>query len=369
MQGNRILKEYFDDIYNKENNYEKTCSKINNKKQIKKIINIAAMFIMVVAIGIITPRIYAKISWNIEYKEFENRNVTTSEINIEEINDAEKINMEYVYQDNVGVKIDSIILTNDTFRMTVNMQIKEYEKINSDTFGYGFAIYDEENNIYVINERYNYGSGKLNQYGKKLYRELGLDFNTNNMYEKNLATAVNTNYISSKDGNILSEIELKTTKDFPKSKKIYVRIFDIGFTMTEENIEDDGKTNIENFENFVLSDSEWQFDINMPEKFYNRNEKDVILKDNIDGMELENAKISNTGLSLTINLNNKLKGRLNNKNVYISDESGNKYYSAPSIINDEKLELIFNINNVKENLYFNIETGEEKYKTQLMFEK
>lgn len=371
MQESKVVQDFFDNIYNKEKNYKKIYSKINKKEKIKKISNVVAIFIMIITIGITAPKIYAKISWNIEYKEFENRNIVNSEISSSIVNEAQKNDMEYIYQDDIGVKIDSIILTNNMLKIVVNMKIKDYKKINSDTFGYGFAIYDEENNIYAINERYNQGIGKLKQYGKKLYRELGLDFNENDMYGKNLATTINMDYTLSKEGNIISEIELKSLKGFPKSKKIYVRIFDIGFTMTETSISNNNRINIENFEDFILSESEWQFHINLPEEVSNNVEKKFILKDRIDGIELENAKLSNMILTLSIRQKNDFEKILDSRTIYISDENGNIYYASPAIIDNNTSNLMFtlNLDYTEEKLYLNIETSSKKYKVELILEE
>ena len=97
MSKNKVLKEYINNIYNKDRNYDIVFSKIKNKNNIRKILNIAAIFLITMMIGVTLPKIYAKIAWNIEYKEYEKREINTFK---EAINDAiedgyaEKLNMD-----------------------------------------------------------------------------------------------------------------------------------------------------------------------------------------------------------------------------------------------------------------------------------
>ncbi len=55
-------------------------------------------------------------------------------------------------------------------------------------------------------------------------------------------------------------------------------IFDIGYSLADYTDVDGIEFKINNPEDFPLSDSEWQFEIDVPEKFYNKNYKELMLK-------------------------------------------------------------------------------------------
>ena len=59
----------------------------------------------------------------------------------------------YIYKNDIGIKIDTLILTNDYFKINVNFKLPEDIELNTQTFRYGFAVYDENGNIYGIQER------------------------------------------------------------------------------------------------------------------------------------------------------------------------------------------------------------------------
>ena len=86
MQNNKELKNYLLDKYNKENNYYQILQKVKGSGNMKKrkILNIAAIILIVIILGAITPTIYAKIQWNIEYKEYQNRDINYGSASINE---------------------------------------------------------------------------------------------------------------------------------------------------------------------------------------------------------------------------------------------------------------------------------------------
>ena len=63
---------------------------------------------------------------------------------------------------------------------------------------------------------------------------------------------------NAEDKTIVTNVNLRATDKFPISKKIYIRIFDLGYVML------DSKTRTT--ENFTISDAEWIFEIDVPEK-------------------------------------------------------------------------------------------------------
>ncbi len=370
MSKNKVLKEYINNIYNKDRNYDIVFSKIKNKNNIRKILNIAAIFLITMMIGVTLPKIYAKIAWNIEYKEYEKREINTFK---EAINDAiedgyaEKLNMDYSYKNGIGVKIDSLMITKDSYIMNVNIKIDDYKNINSDTFDFGYAVYDENNNIYQVNDRYDYGTGLTEIYERKLCTELGIKYSDNDIYSINQATSSEKVKMLFKDGELQTQVIIKSLKGFPKSKKIYIRIFDIGFIMKDEKVKNSGKIEITDAEDFKLSDSEWQFELEIPERFYNRNTIELQLAEKINGIELKKAELSETALILEINMKDESINALNRDNIYITDEFENNYTYGSYSVNKGLAQISFNIEkkDLLKHLYLNISIGKYNEKIKL----
>ena len=151
---NKIWKKYVDEIHNQDANFEKirlrTKGVMNMKK---KLLNMAAVFVAIVVIGATSSQIYAQIKWNVEFKNYQNGPVGEAKGNLEIVRDsdyAEVLNMDYVTQDGVSVKVDSILLTDDCLDANLTFQFAEDKQVNAQTFRYGFAVYDENKNIYGV---------------------------------------------------------------------------------------------------------------------------------------------------------------------------------------------------------------------------
>lgn len=324
MHENKIFRELLENVYNKEKNYTDISSKI--KKVIdmkKKILKIVAVLLIVV-IGYTAQDIYAKIAWNISYEKYKNRNVITRSIALDEkAKDKyrENLNMDYIYQDKIGIKLNSLIIANDYCQIDLDIKLDEEIQIGEDNLQYGMVVYDENNNIYNISERWHKNEKQLT-YWKKLYKELGIKENQS----KELS---NTAQYSK------SKVTMTSIKGFPKSKKLYIRIFDIGY--------EDCKIDYEKMEviyrnDINLSNSEWQFEIDIPEKFYERTETQLKLGKEVEGIDIKKAELTQTGLSMIVNIK-QLKdfmlggmnmgseefGTLSKAAFYISDGDDNIY--------------------------------------------
>ncbi len=323
MSENRIFKEFCEKVYNKENNYSSICSKIKGGSGMKKkIFNIVAMLIIAVIVGTTAKGVYAKIVWNIAYEEYRNRNVITKSIAIDETAKnkySENLNMEYMYQDGIGIKLNSIMITNDYCQIDFDIKLEEEISKFEEKIRYGIAIYDENNNIYIIHE----WKHEKNLYMKKLYKELGLKSNNSN------------NILQSSASFKSSKLTMTSDVGFPKSKKLYVRMFDIGY----EDFEIDPKTLKDIYHNDIyLSDSEWQFEIDIPEKFYERTEIELKLLEEAKGIKLNKAELTETALTMNIEIDQMREFLLDGKDMekeefdklrnaafYISDEDDNIY--------------------------------------------
>lgn len=267
-------------IFTKEENVPeqltKTIQKTMGQKEEPKnkiiyytIRNVAVAMAVITLLGVATPSIYAQIKWNIEYKEFENRPV---EYGMASINQAieqgyeKNIDMEYVYHDNIGVKLDTLIITDEFFSMNLDFVFPKETKINTETFSYGYAVYDENKNVYgvldVISNLDVKEMAKGNGYWKKLYTEENIPYNKKEIFPRTISDSTQgATVITSKEGNIITKASMTTPKEFPRSKKLYIRIFNIGYTMNQYNEENPELSMSERFE---LTDAEWKLEVEVP---------------------------------------------------------------------------------------------------------
>jgi len=390
MSNKENIKNIVEQKLNKDMNYKNILSK--TKKHKMKFINIAAVFLVLV-IGLIgTSNIYARIKWNIEYKEFENRQF---EYMLGAVKDAydnkyeENIEMEYLFQDDVGVKIDSLMITDDYFKATVNFKFNKDIEINTDSFTYGYAVYDENKNIYGLLTPF----WKMeNNYWKNLYKELG--FEKYNIYGeitkgKNFAgdkwfstsssgAMVNT----SKENNLITEFSMDSRIGFPKSRTIYIRIFYISYWMVDFG-EVNGKQQLTSTEEFPITEAEYIFKIDVPEKFYERETIELKLSEDIPGVELERLEMTETGLTLSLKFDEYLRLIDDGRNMdgdefatrrddmlNITDEEGNRILSTSGGTNTTGgYEAKFDVSKYKFNgqkLYLNVQSRGVDYKVEII---
>lgn len=357
---NKIWKEYVDEIHNMDANFEKIRLKTKGVSSMKKkMLNMAAVFVGIVVIGATSSQIYAKIKWDIEFKEYQNRPVGEAKGNLDELREsdyAEVLNMDYVVQDGVSVKVDSILLTDDCFNAKVSFQFAEGKQLNSETFRYGYAVYDEENNIYGILSRTRVGDKKDNT-TPLIYRELGVKYNKHDIFTTQLNDSMGQELVKvDETERIVQENLVIRAKDtFPQSKKIYIQIFDLGYDMYDMSTVNYKKHTIDSKESFDITDAKWIFEIDVPEKFYERNTVELKLNEEIPDFEIEKATISET--SLVLNFKSQAYRNLITEG---KDMSGNELTKA---MND-----MLNITDSEGKVYQEIlggTKGEESYKMTL----
>lgn len=383
---NNIYENFSKEKFNKENNYKRILNKAKEEKNMKKIkvTNLVAVLAAIVIVACISPTIYAKIKWNIEFKEYQNREYETGNGTVEDAIESgyyENIQMDYVTQDNISVKVDSLIITDDYFESQINFKFSDEIQVDSQNFNYSFAVYDDENNIYAVYTRMHLKSNeKYDKVTPFIYEELGVKYNKNDVYAVQLCDQTKNEKISAKleDRNIISKIKLESNRGFPKSKKLYIRIFDLGYYVREN-----ANTELEQIEEFTISDAEWIFQINVPEKFYERETIELKLKDEIPGVEIEKIAVSEIGLVLKAKIDNFIdiikfgeNGDLNeweklkNEIINITDEEGNIYYEKNlSTLQKEnwfKFRYDINKNMLNKKLFLNIKVNGSQYTSELI---
>lgn len=300
----KVWKEYLDEIHNRDMNYEKIRWKTKGVSHMRrKILNVAAVFVAIVAIGATSSQMYAKIKWNVAFEEYKSRPVGEAKGNLDEVREsdyAEVLNMDYVTQDGVSVKVNSILLTDDCFDANLSFQFAEEKQVNSQTFRYGFAVYDENKNVYEIFS----ALGLTMQKGDRdntvpfVYEELGIKYDKRDLYSTQLSDGGGMGLIEVNEQNrtITSNINIRARDAFPKSKKIYIRVFDLGYDMYDMDPDEPHKINEK--EHFEITNAKWIFEIDVPDKFYERNTFELKLAEEIPDFELEKATLTETSLVL-----------------------------------------------------------------------
>lgn len=384
MLESKLLKNYLNEKYSKENNYYEILQKVKGSGTMKKrkILNIAAILLIVIMLGALTPSIYAKIQWNIEYQEYENRPINYGSATINEaIQEYEKnIQMDYIYKNDIGIKIDSLILTNDYFKINVNFRLPENIELNTQTFRYGFAIYDENNNIYGIQERMLFKDKKDVPYWEKLYKELGINYNKKDVFAVELNDSSGMGVITCQKGNIITYTQMTSNKGFPKSKKLYIRIFDIGYDLTELN---EDKTQILSAQNVNITNDEWIIELNIPEEFYTRQSINLKLANEVEGLKVSKAELTQTALVLKVEQEGLRKAVMDGRNlseeeftnkineaIHIEDEQGNtyNYTNLSTTENPEEIQLKFSLSqkDISKKLYLCVKINGKDYKVELI---
>ena len=364
MSKNAILNEYIMKKYdNKEEIYSEILTEIKYEKIVKKrIINIAAVFCFIIMSSLIGTSIYAKKNWEEEYKKYQERTIQKSNVEIvnKEVNTyTENLNMEYLYQEGLGIKIDSLLITDDSYEMTLNFDIVDEKKKKFDTFEFGYVIYDENNTIYDLSERSTFSSNVTKDYKKKFCKELNLKYDPSKNEPKQLRATQNITQEITENGKVLQTITMQSFEGFPKSQKIYVRIFNIGYSLANyEHSENNTILEIVESEDFKLYNSEWQFEINVPEKFYERESKEFKLEKDVEEFEIDKAILSDTGFILNIKHNYSIIN-INPDTINIIDEYGNKYYSSSGMSDDYMIKQVFSsINKNYKELYLELNIPE-----------
>ena len=372
---NKYLKEYVESKNNKELNYNEILSKVKGgsvmnifKIRFVKILATVGI-LLIVFVGI--PNVYAYIKWNAEFTEFMEIPRQTS---VGTKVDDELVEMNYIEKNGIKARVESLIASEDEVKIRLAFEFDNDIELNSKTFDYSYAVYDENNNIYAI---YNSSmNAKIDRLPELIYRELNVDYNKNDIYANQYATSTSMGNISANNRKIVNEIRLKSLKGFPKSKKLYLRILNLGYSMI--NVEE------KKIEEFNISKENWIFEVDIPERFYNSNSYDLKLKNEIEGVKLTKARITDTALTLTLEdktiaekLQNghKMKSdefaKMQEELIYIKDNTGNKIQMLEITSSENEIKVRFSVAKqyLDENmLYLNITKDGKTYKSELIKE-
>lgn len=301
----RMKNELFDEfkrrvaISNFEEKYENRRKSTMKKL---KIANVAAVLAVVVTIGCVTPTIYAKIKWNIEFYKYD-RGVETPRETIDyakESGFADKIEDDYVVKDGVGIKLESFLITDDTLDMRVNFKFAEEKEVNSGTFEFGYVIYDENKNIYDLQTRRHENMTQNQALMIAILEKLGVKYDPDALYDSFLNDGSCILAVESMEyRTIRRDITVRAKDVFPKSEKIYIEFFDLGYLMMDwEEIHGEYDPEQIDMEDFSITEEEWIFERDTSEKFSERDTLNLVLKDEIPDFQIEKCTLTESGMVL-----------------------------------------------------------------------
>ena len=385
---NEVLKEYLKNQNNIDENYRIILEKSKRKKsKLRRVLDVAAVGLVIMLIGTVSNQIYAKRQWDIKFEEYQNREYQFETVGIEESQDngyAEKIDMDYVFQNDIGVKINSVMITDDYFETYIDFKFPEDMPVSYKDFRFGYVVYDDENNIYSFQTRGRSANPKEKykfdyDYIKYLLKELNIKYNKlDGIRSICLDSSQHYGPVIASDTNILSTISMDSSKGFPRSKKIYIRIFDLGMSMLDYE-EKDGKIKVLDREDITLSDeAEWVFEINIPERIYNRETINLRLKDDIPGLEVEKIIVTESKLlikgkmdfnEILENTELQMHDELIHEKINITDTEGNMYYSLANASYGNEFYFGFDINKnmlEEKQLFLNVKIDGKVYTEELI---
>lgn len=352
----------------------------------KIVVGILVIILMAV-IGIIAYKLYELIDMDNMYQAF--KEIPTVETkgklsyNKEE-NYAKVEGMDYVFQDGIGVKIDSISITDDTFKANVNLKFnKEFDyKINYKMLDFSYAVYDENKNIYEISTRMRIDKNEKYDYNMIFMgKELGV-YGNKGLNRPHLASSSGSGNISSNESEriAINGIEIETRDKFPKSKKIYIKIFDIGYFEASKG--EDEKLNVKNFD---LSNAKWLFEFDIPEEMNKRETINLKLENEIPGLEISKITLTETKFVMNFKSEEYLNLIASGKDMVgdefrrkceemlnITDGEGNKYQeTGGGTTGDGGYSVSFNITkkDLAKKLFINFKVGDKEYKSELIESK
>ena len=177
----KTLKEHLENEYSKEKNYQKILYKEKKVVSMKrKILNIAAIFLVIIVAGVLSTNIYAEIQWNKEFDVYKNLPSVRTKGTLAEIKEdgyAEVIDTDYITQDGISIKINEMLLTDDVLDIDLTFKFDENVNVDYDRFGFGYSIYDEDKNVYAVSSRIHLEENiKVDNTARYLYKELGIKY-------------------------------------------------------------------------------------------------------------------------------------------------------------------------------------------------
>lgn len=234
---------------------------------------------------------------------------------------VQNVEMDYNIQNDLGIKLDSIIIDNSNIGIVFNYKIPSNLKSIDNIAIKDIVIKDEKNNII---------------------------FEDGN--EKSLSTGYAEEFAS--ENSIVKQAILLNNLNhtYPKSNNIYISFSTVNIFRNQKNI----KTITGN----------WNFDINVTDKFINRETIEYTAGQSKD-IEVISAELTSTGLDIEMKFKFPLNAENLGKNIKIQDNDENEYFLDKLSVENElttptiKTSFPITIYNAHDNLKLIIKTDKE----------
>ncbi len=327
---------------------EENLSSSQTEKELKFSINKIALFIFsltIISSGCILAINTFKKTDNINRKYALGRIINLNE----EKNYIGNVNMEYSYSGDIGIKVNNIILSDNDLDIILDLDFSK-KILNKNSVLVNYIVYDENNNIY------SYGDCNILDRSKnyrKFCRDMNINYQKENWRDNIYAKSQAQNNLLETDERLITQLAIKSDKRLPNSKKIFIRIFDIGYL---DNM---------NFSS-ISNNNEWILEINIPDEYYNRTNIELDAINSTKHFELNSAYITNTSMTLIAKLQG-VEGNISNK-VIVVDENGKEYESQLIYRNGNLFTLAFDIkkSTVTNKLYIKVLSNDEFEKIELV---
>lgn len=273
---------------------------------------------------------------------YKNKDINEKDINVSEY--VQNLNTEYQTKDNLSIKIDSILLDDRKIELII-----EYLYNDSITSAESKILITDENNniIYEEYELIDYYKNIFNIKNRKdfleyknINNEVTTDIVEDNRESEIFTARCMSNYINIESNKIKRRIKLYSnfkTKQFPRSKKMYIQLQDI--------VLKNGKSKLKEIKEKMI------FEITLDKKYTDLRKTEIYKEINIQSNHREffikRAELSNTQLLLEIKYNGIQDiSTLNLDSIQIWNEIDKEYVNAEGleILEDNMIFVNFDIN-------------------------
>ncbi len=246
----------------------------------------------------------------------------------------QNVDMDYMYFNNIGIKVNYIVMSDYNLDILFDLKFSGelLENVSHIELG-NLLIYDENNNLLFCG------------YNEKLAKKF---FDSNNIkyqgsvLDKSYESGYMCEPIETSPLHIKYKYAIRSVKGFPNSKKLYIS-FDSVSINNNSQANEKGK---------------WAFELNLPEKFYNRISKEYVLCEPNDFIKLKQATVTDTLMQITYIVLNKKAFFMD---YYITDSNGKRYNynivgSGRTVQNGNEVIITFplNLSSATEQLIFHI---------------
>lgn len=339
--------------------------KERRKSTIFKLTSIAATFLIVgMTIQVSAKQYYERKAW----EEFQDREITFGMGSVEQAVDngyKENIEMEYVYQDGIGIKMNSLVLSDTNLQLGIDFSFEKEIDTSSNykEFMYSMIIYDENNQVYLTNT-YGWGASKKYEHYFEHFCKEHQIAKPSSVYDTiNYNDTASYGYSTYTKDRVVANVQATSKKGFPKARKLKVQILDLRYY---EMIPEEKKSKSEPISNAI-----WNLEIEVPEQFYQRSNIEYILEKPIAGIQLEKAIVSETSMAFiaTIDGFDEVVDRKYDdttqrikQSLSVIDENGKQYFPEANFgCSKDRIETNFSINKdiVTEKLYLKVAIQEK----------